>query len=128
MAIDNELEKRRLGLDFANKLSMLAADSPDVATEIAVHDLAKQIRKRFTYSKDLRKREILTHLRRRSEQGGMSVTELIEETGYYKNRVYEALDELEQEGKAELRMVPPAGDKGGRPSARFFVVVGGMKV
>lgn len=117
-------KQRRRGLDFANKLSMLAADSPDVFTELAVHNLAKTIRKRFAFSKDLRKREILTHLRRCSDNGGMSAAELVDATGYYKNRVYEALDELASEGKAELRMVPPAGDKGGRPSARFFAAGG----
>lgn len=126
MAIDNELEKRRLGLDFANRLKMLAADAPDVFTEKAVLDMARLIDKRFTYSKELRKKEILTHLKKSSANGGMSIGELIEETGYNKNRVYEAMDELESEGRAELRRVQPAGDRGGRPSARYFAVTIGF--
>lgn len=122
MAIDNELEKRRLGLDFANKLSMLAADSPDVFTELAVHDLAKQIRKRFTYSKDLRKREILTLIKRQAELGGMSIAEMIDATGYKKDMVYETVEELEAERRVELRKFDPPGSKGGRPAVRYFAI------
>lgn len=121
MAIDNELEKRRLGLEFANKLSMLAAEAPDVFSELAVHELAKTIRKRFTYSKDLRKKEIMTWLKRRSEHGGMSTTELTEETGYHKDVIYELTKELESEGLVELRPVQSSRDDGrGRPAIRYF--------
>lgn len=121
--IDNELEKRRLGLDFANKLSMLAAEAPDVFTEHAVHELAKMIRKRFTYSKDLRKREIVTHLRRYDERGGMSIADLIEGTGYHKDVIYDLTKELESEGHVELRSVPSSRDDGrGRPAVRYFTV------
>lgn len=124
--INNELEQRKLGLAYADKLSMIAADAPDVYTEHAVHELAKVIRKRFSYSRELRKKEILTHLKRHSEQGGMSVAELVEATGYNKNRVYESMDELVDEGKAEVRWFPPPGDRGGRPSARYFAKAAGV--
>lgn len=123
MAIDNDLEKRRLGLGFADRLSMLAADAPDVATEHAVHELARTIRKRFTYSRDLRKKEIVTHLRRADGRGGMSVAELVEGTGYHKDVIYDLTKELETEGLVELRPTPSTRDDGrGRPAFRYFTI------
>jgi hypothetical protein len=129
MAIDNELEKRRLGLEFANRLDELAADAaPDAKTEHDVHELARLIRKRFTYSKELRKREILTHLKRHDDHGGMSIAELIEKSGYQKDMVYELVRDLEADGKVELRKFDPPGSKGGRPAVRYFATTIGFSV
>ena len=123
MAIDNELEKRQRGLEFANRLDELAADhAPDVFTEHAVHELAKTIRKRFTYSKDLQKREIVGYLKKAEHAGGMSVNELIESTGYQKTLVYELIEMLEAEKRIEERKFDPPGSKGGRPAVRYFAV------
>lgn len=113
-------EKRKAGLAFADRLSEIAVEAPDLLSEKSVHDLAGTIRKRFTYSRELRKREILTQVRKRGSDVGCSVGELAGITGYNKDLVYDLSRELTSEGLIECRKIPPAGRGPGRPTERIF--------
>ncbi len=117
---DIETSQRQAGLDFANRLSLLAGSAPDTATEKAVHSLADEVRKRYTYSKELRKREIIFHIQRATDTGGLSHRELIERTRYRKDDVYALVDLLAEEGRIEFRSVTPGGAGRGRPAVRLF--------
>lgn len=114
-------EERLKGLEYANKLSLLAAEAPDLHTENATHEFAKMVQKRFTYSFELRKREILTHLKKRMDVG-LSIAELIEATGYEKNTIYALAEDLEKEKRARFQRIRPAGSGPGRPAVRLFYV------
>ena len=110
---------RLAALEFANRIDLIAAEAPDVHSEKAVHDVARTIRKRYTYSNELRKRELLTHLRRNAD-AGMSVGDLVEATAYSKDTIYPLINELIDAATIELRHITPAGKGAGRPWARYF--------
>ena len=119
-------EQRLKGINYANKLDLFAMKAPDPQTEHATHELAREIRKRFTWSIELRKREIMVHVRKQNDFGGISINELIEATGYKKDILYPLATELESEHVIELRAVTPIGPRGrGRPAIRLFLAGNG---
>jgi hypothetical protein len=120
--MDVDSQKRKAGLRFADRLSEIAVDAPDIHIEHSVHELAKSIRKRFTYSRELRMREILTHVRKGVEHGGTAVADLELATGYHRHLIQDLADELQQSGLIEFRLIPPAGSGPGRPHKRLFPV------
>lgn len=120
MEVDRET--RRAAMAFADMLQMLAAAAaPDVWAEKKTYALANTIRKQFTWSPELRKREIL-HLLGKQPAGGLSVAEIVEITGIKKTTVYNLTRELQAEGRIELRKFPPPGGMGGRPMIRLAAV------
>lgn len=113
--------QRLKGLDLVNKIDLLASEAPTVHLENDLHRLCYEIRKRFTHSPELRKKEILMHIRKHNGNGGISIDELIVATGYEKNVLYAVVKELESDAVAERRAtMRPAG--AGRPGQiRWFL-------
>jgi predicted Rossmann fold nucleotide-binding protein DprA/Smf involved in DNA uptake len=109
-----EHDQRLAGFRFAEKLDLLAAEAPDVLTEKAVHQVAQRIRNRYAYTPRLRKAEIFARIRR----GAASIAELVDETGFHKDEVYELTKELEAEGQVRFDRAPAIGR--GRPPIRIF--------
>jgi hypothetical protein len=113
-------EIRREGLAFAEKLTLLAVEAPDVTLERAVHSLAQKIRRRYGFSAELKKAEIVRIVRLK---GGASIKDIVAETGWHKDEVYSIVREMENEQppRVECRTVHPAGGYGGRPRIVLFL-------
>lgn len=114
-------EQRLKGMAYANRLDVLALKAPDPHTEHITHELAREIRKRFTYSPELRKKELMVHIRKHDGNGGISIPELMAATGYEKNVVYTLVRDLETSDVIKRQAtVRPVGR--GRPGqVRLFL-------
>ncbi len=75
-------EDRKNGLEFATRLTLLASEAPDVFLEKLVHRAAQTIRQRYGYSPRLKKQEITRLARVTNGGGGVSITELVDLTGW----------------------------------------------
>jgi hypothetical protein len=118
-------EERRKGLEFANELTLLAAErAPNVRLEKIVQRIAQQIRQICGFSPALKMAEIVRLAKVTNGGGGISHAELIELTGWHKDEIYELVKELEKESLPRIRVegIKPAGSKGGRPAVLIFAI------
>lgn len=107
-------EDRLAIFEFAEKLSQLAADAPNLSCKRVAHKLAQRIRVFYGYTPNRRKAEIFA----RVCNGAASIPELIEETGFHKDEVYQLTRELADEGR--IKFVKIASSGRGRPAIRVF--------
>jgi hypothetical protein len=89
---------RRAGLDFSNRVAVLAADSPDISTRRMLNKVAHSVRKRYGYSDAEKESEILKCIR----DGAATVKELIEETGFADYEVARATKNLLESNKIRI--------------------------
>lgn len=118
-------EDRRKGLDFANKLAMLAAEeAPDVRVEKIAQRAVNQIRQIYGYSPRLKMAELIRLVKVTNGGGGVTHAELIQVTGWHKDEVYDLVKQLETEQPAriEVRAIRPAGRGPGRPSVLIVAI------
>lgn len=107
-------DERRKALNLANQVQDLAMDAPDEFAERVLHSAAHRLRRRYGYSRNLKKSEILRRVRK--EPLGVTIVDLKNELGFHKDDVYELVRELEKELKVQCRKSAPGGSKGGRPT------------
>lgn len=107
-------DERKAGLAVAVRIDDLALDAPDVFTESVLHAASHRLRRRFGYSLERKKIELLRRVKR--EPLGVRVSDLKRELGFHIDDVLSIVKQLEGEAKVTLKKIPPAGSKGGRPT------------
>src|SRR5687767_10620446 len=101
----DETEKRKRGLEFANVLTLLAEDAPDIYCESLIHSAVTKIRKRYGYTWRYKKAALRQHLQRVG--GTSSIAELMEMSGWHIDTVTSLIGEMEQDRDIEYYSVPP---------------------
>jgi hypothetical protein len=117
-------EDRRTALNFASALEFMAAGIPNDFVRKGAHRLIRQIRMRYRFSIVQKKDYIVKIVRVTNGGGGVSIADLIKATGWHKDEIYDLVKEIENETppRLELRKIPPAGMKGGRPALLIFAL------
>jgi hypothetical protein len=109
------LDDRRRALEFAGRLATLALEAPDERTKKIVYTARNQIQKLYGLGREEKKIEIL----RLITLGAAQISDLILESGFHRDDVYEITAELVGEKAVrEMRMRQTGGN--GRPSVCFF--------
>lgn len=109
-------KQRRRGLDFAERVAMLAAEAPDAVTKKELYSCVKSMRRRYGYSETEKLSVVLGMIK----VGASSLADLVRETGIDRSDVWRITTRLEQEGSIRLQKISAAGSQGGRPTFLFF--------
>jgi hypothetical protein len=109
------LKDRRRRLEYAARVSALAMDAPDVETKKIVYTACRIIEKRFGFSRDEKKILLLKLI----EVGAASTEELVNESRFPSQDVYELVRELVDENKIREERLGVTY-RNGRPAVRYF--------
>lgn len=108
-------EDRRRGLSYAARVSTLAMEAPDDETKKIVYAACRAIEKRYGFSRDEKKNVIL----RLVFLGAASIAELIRESNFHRDDVYQLTSELVIEKKIREQVLNTTGGHG-RAAVRYF--------
>jgi hypothetical protein len=109
------LEERRRALEYAGRLATLALEAPDERTKKIVYTARNSIQKLYGCSREEKKSEIL----RLISLGAAQISDLIQESGFHRDDVYELTQELATEKMVREQRIRITGGNG-RPSVCFF--------
>jgi hypothetical protein len=110
-------KQRRRGLEFADRLAELAAEAPDYETKQAAYKATNEIRKKYGFSTELKKKMILFYI----EQGASKIDDLIRETSFDRDDVYSITRELETAKLVRFDKIQLTGSRG-RPTILIFPI------
>lgn len=105
---------RRRVLDFADRLSQLAAESPNDDTRQITYRAVNEVRSKYGFRRDEKKAEIL----RLVKLGASTPGDLINETRFHRDDVFAIIRELETEELVVVKKMQLSGH--GRPSLCVF--------
>jgi|SRR6185369_162648 len=109
-------KRRRYGRETGEQIAAMAAESPDPFIKRELYRAANAIRKHFAYTEAEKEKEVL----RLIAIGAASVSDLIRETGFPQQDVWEITKRLEAANLIELQRLRLA--ETGRPACLFFPV------
>lgn len=107
-------KQRRRGLDFAERMALLAAEAPDAETKSVAYKAVNEIRRKYGFSNEVKKKMILAHIR----NGASKIDDLIRETSFARDDIYEITRDLEQSSLVRFDKIQLTG--GGRPTILIF--------
>jgi hypothetical protein len=108
-------KQHRMGLAYADRLAALAAEAPDSASKSEVFSAVTGIRKRYGWTREQKREEVI----RAIGVGAAKVNEIVTETQLTRQDVEEIVGELERLGFVRIESF---GNIGGRPAKHYFPV------
>lgn len=113
-------EMRHAGRRFANKLEeFTVTEAPDLYTERRLHRLIAQLRSRYGYSHELKKRSICLYLDQFTEFPFPTRKMIAEHFRWHRDDVKRLIDELVEDRRVEIVRIRPVDRLNrGRPSAQ----------
>jgi lipase chaperone LimK len=113
------IRQRRRGLEFADRIAGLALEAPDDRTKQIIYSARNAIQKLYGFTREQKKAELV----RLIDLGAANITDLIQESGFSKNDVYELTRELATEKRIREAVMMSIGGNGvGRPTVCYFSI------
>ncbi len=107
-------KRRRYGRETAERIAAMAAESSDAFVKKELYRAANSIRKHFAYTEAEKEAEVL----RLIGIGACSANDLIRETGFPQQDIWDITKKLEEAKLIELQRLRLADT--GRPACLFF--------
>ena len=112
------LKQRRRLLVFADEIAALAARCPDNGAKSGLYSIAGQLRRRYGFSDDEKRHEILRTVR----CGASTVRDIVTETGFSRPEVMDKIRALEAAGLLLVQRLSIS--MRGRPALLIFPAAG----